>query len=136
MKKKLLALVCALALVFSFAGCTISTPDTVGSIGDFEITSGMYLLAQYDAYQKAADLASSDEAEDMGVAALGVVDLQAHILQFVAELAYLYLRCVLFEYDDHSVLSPLPYRVKRRGRPAPLPQLAVSNFSTLKCVTL
>ena len=47
MKKKLLALVCALALTFSFAGCTISTPDTVGSIGDFEITSGMYLLAQY-----------------------------------------------------------------------------------------
>ena len=34
MKKKLLALVCALALTFSFAGCTISTPDTVGSIGD------------------------------------------------------------------------------------------------------
>ena len=52
MKKKLLALVCALALTFSFAGCTISTPDTVGSIGDFEITSGMYLLAQYGAYQQ------------------------------------------------------------------------------------
>ena len=38
MKKKLLALVCALALTFSFAGCTISTPDTVGKIGDFEVT--------------------------------------------------------------------------------------------------
>jgi K+-sensing histidine kinase KdpD len=46
MKKKLLALICALALVFSLVGCTISAPDTVGSIGDFEITSGMYLLAQ------------------------------------------------------------------------------------------
>ena len=44
MKKKLLALICALALVFSLVGCTISAPDTVGSIGDFEITSGMYLL--------------------------------------------------------------------------------------------
>ena len=61
MKKKLLALVCALALTFSFAGCTISAPDTVGSIGDFEITSGMYLLAQYGAYQQAAQLAGSDQ---------------------------------------------------------------------------
>ena len=61
MKQKLLALVCALALVVSLAGCVISTPDTVGSIGDYEISSGLYLLAQYDAYQKAADLASSDQ---------------------------------------------------------------------------
>ena len=61
MKKKLLALVCALALVFSLAGCTLSTPDTVGSIGDFEVTSGMYLLAQYGAYQQAAQLAGTDQ---------------------------------------------------------------------------
>ena len=54
MKKKLLALVCALALTFSLAGCVISTPDTVGKIGGFEVTSGMYLLAQYGAYQQAA----------------------------------------------------------------------------------
>ena len=81
-------------------------------------------------------LGVADQAQNVALTALGIVDLQAHILQFVAELAYLYLRCVLFEYDDHSVLSPLPYRVKRRGRPAPLPQLAVSNFMVLKCVTL
>lgn len=61
MKQKLLALVCALALVVSLAGCVISTPNTVGSLGDYEISSGLYLLAQYDAYQKAADLASSDQ---------------------------------------------------------------------------
>lgn len=61
MKQKLLALVCALALVVSLAGCVISTPATVGSLGDYEISSGLYLLAQYDAYQKAADLASSDQ---------------------------------------------------------------------------
>ena len=61
MKKKLLALVCALALVFSLAGCTISTPDTVGKIGDFEVTSGMYLLAQYGAYHQAAQLAGTDQ---------------------------------------------------------------------------
>ena len=39
MKKKLLALVCALALTVSLVGCALSTPDTVGKIGDFEVTS-------------------------------------------------------------------------------------------------
>ena len=33
MKQKLLALAAVLALCFSLAGCTISTPDTVGTIG-------------------------------------------------------------------------------------------------------
>ena len=61
MKKKLPALLCALALILSLAGCVISTPDTVGTIGDMEITSGLYLLAQYNAYQSAANLASSDQ---------------------------------------------------------------------------
>ena len=62
MKKKLLALICALALVFSLVGCTISAPDTVGKIGAiFEVTSGMYLLAQYGAYQQAAQLAGTDQ---------------------------------------------------------------------------
>ena len=44
MKKKLLALICALALVFSLVGCTISAPDTVGSIGDFEITEASRIV--------------------------------------------------------------------------------------------
>ena len=61
MKKRILALLCALALTVGLAGCVISTPDTVGTIGDCEITSGLYLLAQFDAYQKAADLASSEQ---------------------------------------------------------------------------
>ncbi len=61
MKKRILALFCALALTVGLASCVISTPDTVGKIGDVEITSGLYLLAQFDAYQKAADLASSDQ---------------------------------------------------------------------------
>mgnify|MGYP000796773174 CR=1 FL=1 len=61
MKKKLLALVCALALTVSLVGCALSTPDTVGKVGDFEVSSGLYLLAQYDAYQKAADLATSEQ---------------------------------------------------------------------------
>ena len=61
MKKKLLALVCALVMIFSLASCGLSTPDTVGKIGDFEVTSGLYLLAQYDAYQQAAQLADSEQ---------------------------------------------------------------------------
>ncbi len=61
MKNKLLALVCALALTVSLVGCALSTPDTVGRIGDFEVSSGMYLLAQYGAYQQAAQLADSEQ---------------------------------------------------------------------------
>ncbi len=61
MKKRILALLCALALTVGLAGCVLSTPDTVGTIGDIEISSGLYLLAQFDAYQKAADLASSEQ---------------------------------------------------------------------------
>ena len=61
MKQKLLALICAISLAFSLTGCLFSTPDSVGTIGTVDITSGLYLLAQYDAYQKAADLASSEQ---------------------------------------------------------------------------
>ena len=60
MKKKLIALLAAVAMVFSLTACG-STPDSVGTIGTVDITSGLYLLAQYDAYQKAADLATSEQ---------------------------------------------------------------------------
>ena len=60
MKKKLIALLAAVAMAFSLAACG-STPDSVGTIGTVDITSGLYLLAQYDAYQKAADLATSEQ---------------------------------------------------------------------------
>ena len=33
MKKKLIALVCALALAVGLVGCSLSTPDSVGTIG-------------------------------------------------------------------------------------------------------
>ena len=60
MKKILIALLAAVAMVFSLAACG-SSPDSVGTIGTVDFTSGLYLLAQYDAYQKAADLASTDQ---------------------------------------------------------------------------
>ena len=61
MKKKLIALVCALALAVGLVGCSLSPPDSVGTIGDVDIPSGLYLLAQFDAYQTAADLASDEQ---------------------------------------------------------------------------
>ena len=61
MKHKLLALASALALCLALAGCHFSTPDTVGSIGGEEIGSGLYLLAQFDAYQQAAQYAGEDQ---------------------------------------------------------------------------
>lgn len=61
MKQKLLALAAALVLCFALAGCTLSTPDTVGSVGGVEISSGLYLLAQYNAYQEAASYAADGQ---------------------------------------------------------------------------
>jgi hypothetical protein len=61
MKQKILALMAALALCLALASCTISTPASVGSIGEVEIPSGMYLLAQYSAYQKAAGYAEDGQ---------------------------------------------------------------------------
>ena len=50
-------------------------------------------------------MSRADEAEDMGVAALGVVDLQAHAFQLGAEFMDLVFGGVLFEYDDHGGFS-------------------------------
>ena len=60
MKQKLIALACALALALGLVGC-VSTPAAVGSIGEVEISSGLYLLAQFDAYQQAAQLAGEEQ---------------------------------------------------------------------------
>lgn len=61
MKKRILSLLAALGLTLGLAGCTISTPDTVGTIGDVSISSGMYLLSQYQAYNAALGYASDDQ---------------------------------------------------------------------------
>ena len=50
-------------------------------------------------------LGVADEAEDVGVAALGVVDLQAHAFQLGAEFMDFLFGGVLFEYDDHGGFS-------------------------------
>jgi hypothetical protein len=63
MKQKLIALLTAAGLCLSLAACTISTPDTVGRIGDVEISSGIYLLSQYQAYYTALNNAGSQPAD-------------------------------------------------------------------------
>lgn len=65
---RFLSLGMALAMLLGVSGCTISTPATVGSIGGVEIPAGIYLLAQYNAYQTVsglADLATGETADDV-----------------------------------------------------------------------
>lgn len=67
-KTKLFGLGMAAAMLLSLAGCNLSTPASVGSIGDVEIPAGVYLLAQYNAYNTAAnlaDLATGETASDV-----------------------------------------------------------------------
>lgn len=58
----------AAAMLLGLAGCTITTPASVGSIGGVQIPAGVYLLAQYNAYNTAsslADLATGETADDV-----------------------------------------------------------------------
>lgn len=61
MKQILRMLALGLALCVALAGCNFSTPETVGTVGEAEISSGLYLLAQFDAYQQAAQYASDSQ---------------------------------------------------------------------------
>lgn len=68
LRAKFLSLGMAMLLLLAASGCTITTPSSVGSIGDVEIPAGIYLLAQYNAYNTAssdADLATGESARDV-----------------------------------------------------------------------
>ena len=56
MKQKFISLGLALVMLLGVAGCNITTPATVGTIGGVEIPAGIYLLAQYTAYNTTAGL--------------------------------------------------------------------------------
>lgn len=60
-KQKTIVFMLALALLPCFAGCALFEPANVGTIGEVEISSGLYRLAQYNAYQQAADLAANEQ---------------------------------------------------------------------------
>ena len=67
-KTKLCSLGMAAAMLLALAGCNLSTSSSVGSIGGVDIPAGVYLLAQYDAYNTAsalADLATGETANDV-----------------------------------------------------------------------
>lgn len=67
-KTKLFSLALAACMVLALAGCAVSTPSTVGSIGGIEIPAGVYLLAQYNSYNtaaNAADLATGETASNV-----------------------------------------------------------------------
>ena len=59
MKKKIAAL-SAVVLRLRLAGSTLTTPASVGTIGDVEIPAGVYLLHQYNAYQNAKSLTTEE----------------------------------------------------------------------------
>lgn len=62
MKQKLLALLTAVLVSISLVGCNTSTPDTVGYIGEVEITSGIYLISQFQAYQTVLGYANTEQS--------------------------------------------------------------------------
>ena len=68
MKQKFISLGLALAMLLGVAGCNVTTPAAVGSIGGVEIPAGIYLLAQYNAYNTTAalvDFATGETAADL-----------------------------------------------------------------------
>ena len=67
-KTKLFSLAMAVSMVLALAGCAMSTPSTVGSIGGVDIPAGIYLLAQYNSYNTVsglAKLATGETASDV-----------------------------------------------------------------------
>lgn len=67
-KTKLFGLGMAAAMLLSLAGCNLTTPSSVGTIGGVDIPAGVYLLAQYNAYNTAsglAELVTGETANDV-----------------------------------------------------------------------
>lgn len=68
MKQKFISLALAVMLLLGVTGCAMSTPASVGSIGGVDIPAGIYLLAQYNAYNtasSAAKLATGETASNV-----------------------------------------------------------------------
>ena len=68
MKQKFISLALAVMLLLGVTGCAMSTPASVGSVGGVDIPAGIYLLAQYNAYNTAsgaAKLATGETASNV-----------------------------------------------------------------------
>ena len=68
----------------------------------------------------------------MGVAALGVIDLQAHAFQLAAEFVDLDFGGVLFEYDDHGGFSFSYFRTAGERKPPCRRCFSIMNFTIVK----
>lgn len=60
--KKIASAVLACTMALGLAGCTITSPESVGSIGDTTFSAGSYLLAQYSAVNQLMDLVDDSSA--------------------------------------------------------------------------
>ena len=69
MKQKFISLALAVMLLLGVTGCAMSTPASVGSIGGVDIPAGIYLLAQYNAYNTASGAAKLATGETASSAA-------------------------------------------------------------------
>lgn len=96
LKTKFISLGLAAMMALGFAGCAMSTPATVGTIGGVEIPAGVYLLVQYNAYNtaaSAADLATGETAQDVKAVlkatctgAIGEEEVEATGEEYIARL--------------------------------------------------
>ena len=114
-KTKLFSLALAVSMVLALAGCNMSAPSTVGSIGGVEIPAGIYLMAQYNAYNTAsgvADLATGETASDVKAVlkaectgTIGDEEVTATGSEYVARLttrSLEYYAAVEKEFADHN----------------------------------
>ncbi|MBQ5754374.1 MAG: hypothetical protein IIV90_01780 [Oscillospiraceae bacterium] len=81
MKKKILAMILALALAMGLAGCG-ALPETAGTIGDVSISGQMYQFIQYNAYQAASLYTYKDDVLKEEITIDGVTQTGA---EYVAE---------------------------------------------------
>lgn len=73
--KKIVSAVMACAMAASLTACTFKSPETVGSLGDTQITGGMYLVSQLSALMDAENLADGAKtAKDVLAAQLTLED--------------------------------------------------------------
>lgn len=82
--KRILALLMAALLALGCVGCTFTTPATVGKVGKEEISAGVYLLLQLNAYTEATNLLT-DSSADVLSATLNVDGQDVTGADFVAD---------------------------------------------------
>ena len=89
--KKIASAVLACTMAASLAGCTITSPENVGSIGDTTFSAGSYLLAQYSAVNQLMDLVDDTSATVKQALKTDVTTDEGETMpgsEFVAQISY------------------------------------------------